>query len=1110
MKRHLLWLCFTPILTSGTWGAEAAPQPADPWESTYAGEDATGKHVIGLWKFDAGKETEDSSGHGHTCVLEGASIKPKGRFGSALESARGWPVEDKRHRAMIKAHPDLSPKGPFTIEMWICPNRDLNEEYPDSILLDKKYASQNDYQLSLGPQNRTGTRSLRAWLGFGADSSMFYSRPMRFEAGTWHHIAFTYDGAGTGAFYVDGLPAGSSRVEGRKHVSPGTLGLSIGDRVGSYHHGFPGLIDEVRICNGVREFRRVRLEVISDRTVFLRMEPAILRFVVTNLQRENLAEAVVGFSLAGQAEKTMKIVRLASLESKEIEFPLDTHLRPDSYQIAVRLSLRSPRPLEMVETFKTRIVPRPLPDRFPVVMWGGVRQEEIALMKELGFNHAVGVGCDFSKVWQAGKPTEPGRPDDIAQTRALLDEALANDFTVVAGLSPGHALLHHKELLRVNRIGQVDLKRPDICGLIPEIQKFCYNVGASVGKTYGRYPAFGAALIHTEVRDAANLCFHPHDFEAYRKATGRDTPPEVVNKHGVDYKRLPAFPASRVIPDDHPIYTFFKWFWKQGDGWNELNSAVHRGIKEAGRPDIWTFHDPAVRVARVFGSGGQVDYISQWTYSYPDPIRIGLAADELLATAAGAAHKQQIMKMTQIIWYRTQTAPLPKPGAQAPVFKAPWEIEQPDAPFITISPMHLREAFWTKIARPVRGIMYHGWGSLVPTNTPSGYRFTHPQTQHELARLVREVVRPLGPTLLQVPPVKSDVAFLECFASEMFAHRGTYGWGGGWAGDAYHVALWAHLQPEIIMDETIIQRGLDGFRVLIMCDCDVITQTMAERIRAFQAKGGIIVGDERITPAIKPDVLINSYKRTGQADVDRAALVTLAGQLRSKLDARYHRYLDSSNPDVIPYRRAFQGSDYVFVVNDKREYGEYVGQHGLVMENGLPSTTTLSIGRTEGIMYDLIEGRPVAVTREGDRLAARIQLGPCDGRLYLVCPRPIASLNLDAPRTAGRGSRARVSIEVRDSSGKPIEAVVPVEVTIRDAESRIAEFSGNYAAVGGRLELVLDIAANDPMGAWQIEARELASGQRAVQTMRVPGPTPWPPARKPIRKELVNPVQPTG
>jgi hypothetical protein len=92
-----------------------------------------------------------------------------------------------------------------------------------------------------------------------------------------------------------------------------------------------------------------------------------------------------------------------------------------------------------------------------------------------------------------------------------------------------------------------------------------------------------------------------------------------------------------------------------------------------------------------------------------------------------------------------------KQHAEAGAGLAAWEDHDPGAAYITIAPMHLREALWTKLARPVGGIMYHGWQSLVPTASTGAYRYTHPDTQHELARLVREVVRPLGPMLLQCP-----------------------------------------------------------------------------------------------------------------------------------------------------------------------------------------------------------------------------------------------------------------------------------------------------------------------------------------------------------------------
>ena len=147
----------------------AAEPPAvllcDPWQSQYAGEDATGAHVVGLWQFNGGAETKDDSGHGHDLSLQGAKTAAEGRFGGALESAPGWPVADERHAAIVKNHPDLSPKGPFTIELWLQPKAELTNEYGESFLIDKKYVAHNDYQLILGAADRNDLRIARAVLG---------------------------------------------------------------------------------------------------------------------------------------------------------------------------------------------------------------------------------------------------------------------------------------------------------------------------------------------------------------------------------------------------------------------------------------------------------------------------------------------------------------------------------------------------------------------------------------------------------------------------------------------------------------------------------------------------------------------------------------------------------------------------------------------------------------------------------------------------------------------------------------------------------------------------------------------------------------------------------
>jgi len=513
-----------------------------------------------------------------------------------------------------------------------------------------------------------------------------------------------------------------------------------------------------------------------------------------------------------------------------------------------------------------------------------------------------------------------------------------------------------------------------------------------------------------------------------------------------------------------------------------MQSAAHEGLQTTGREDFWTFFDPAVRVPSLWGSGGDVNYISHWTYSYPDPFRIGLTTDELFAMAAGGAADQGVMKMTQIIWYRSQTAPV----ADTPTApKSAWEDYDPDAAYITIAPLHLREAFWAKMARPVKGIMYHGWQSLVPVEGGGVYRYTHPETANALKELADTVVKPLGPTLLQVPAAKADVAFLESFTSQIFAGRGTYGWGGSWAGDAHHILQYAGLQSEIVYEEAILQRGLDGYRVLVMTDCDVLTKGIVEKVRAFQQGGGIVVGDERLCPAIQADVILPVYLRTDKADADKAALQERAGALLEALDVRYTRYARSADMDVVAHRRAYGTSDYLFAINDRREFGSYVGSHGLVMENGLPASTRLMVRRPNATFYDLVAGREMVAVHDGGESAVDVELEPGGGRVYLVTEKPIAALKAVGAESVRRGEAIDIELSVLDGDGTPVDAVVPVELDIRDPDGRRAEFSGHYGAKDGKLVVNVSIAPNDTLGVWTVYAREGASGKDVRHFVRV-------------------------
>ncbi len=399
MKYALILITFLSG-TSSLFAQLSSAELQQPWRQAYAGNDATDQQVIALWSFDDDNPGADQSGNGHSGKLMGAKINPGGRFGSGLESFVGFPVIDERHALVVPNSPLLTPVSAFTVEMWINPGEKMNG-YSGAVLMDKKYVTygHTDYIFSIGGRKDDTLRPLTMQLGFGQRSVNWHSDRVPFETGQWMHIAFTYDGEGTGEFFVNGQLSGSRTEAGVGNVVPGERSLSIGDRNGSNYRGFPGLIDQVRISKGVLEFRPVRIQRISDRSVFRRMEQDVpSKFRVTNLQRKPMPEARLVILTDGQGAEPIRIPTLKPGASTEIAFEFDTAMRPGKYQVSATLSIGSgDTAYETVEPFEIQIVPRPLPDQFPVLMWGSGK-DEIDRLRNIGFTHALGIGIDNGSI----------------------------------------------------------------------------------------------------------------------------------------------------------------------------------------------------------------------------------------------------------------------------------------------------------------------------------------------------------------------------------------------------------------------------------------------------------------------------------------------------------------------------------------------------------------------------------------------------------------------------------------------------------------------------------------------------------------------------------------
>ncbi len=319
------------------------------------------------------EKIEDASGRGHTGTLRGGKISPDGRFGACLETFRGWPVEDKEHRALIENRPDLSPQGPFTLELWIKPKPELNADYPNAFLLDKKYVAHADYQLVLGPPDAAGPGSLRVDLGFGGRFGHLVRQAGQVPAGHVVSRRLHVRRQRRGELLPQRPALGQQadrRTRGRS--PPARIPCRSATASAATTTAFPGFIDQVRISSGVLEFRRARRRA-DFRPGLLRPHGIAGVAAVRGDQPSAHAAGRGGgaaFLWTAWPRRPRKLAELAPGKPVAVDYPLDTSLRPDAYRLAARLHVAGPEPYQSQEEFPVRIVPRQPPHRFPVLMWG--------------------------------------------------------------------------------------------------------------------------------------------------------------------------------------------------------------------------------------------------------------------------------------------------------------------------------------------------------------------------------------------------------------------------------------------------------------------------------------------------------------------------------------------------------------------------------------------------------------------------------------------------------------------------------------------------------------------------------------------------------------------
>ena len=913
-----------------------------------------------------------------------------------------------------------------------------------------------------------------AAFGYGDESVQITGKDISLRPGVPYVLKLCYSGTSKVEFFLNGKKISTHTVPARS-VMPPALPAIFGDRTGSLYQPLGGTLKRVRITE--EKFSPCAFSIApEERRVFERKEKnTALKVQLRSLLPVKAENLTVKALSAGKTLPSVAIKELPSNGIAEFSLPVDSLLLPGEYQLALELADSKGKQLA-AEKFTYAIVPA-YGDFLPVILWGN--HTDIEEIRKAGFTHQM-----VHLFPRQGN----------FQTRELkrwiphLDENLKAGLYTFGNLHGHFRFLQSGRFLRKDKNGNL-YPRKNIEASNSTVKKEFADAARSTLQEVGKHPAFDGALINSEVRDSSLPSYGSREEEkAFRKFAGYDIPQTISGKSPPPYSADATFPWDRVISDRRKDYVFLRWFYLTGDGWNDLQTLLSDTMHEAvkgieHKKRFFTFYDPATRVPPLWGSGGNVDMIGQWTYSYPDPIKIGQATDELLAMAQGRKG-QKIGSMTQAIWYRSQTAPLHKQVKNSPA----WLKKEPEAQFISISPDNLREAFWSKISRKVDFIMYHGVGSLLDTTSHKFYRYTNDESKKVLAELSGKVIRPLGPVIKRIPEKAPRVAILQSLAASFYAPGHLpFGWSKNWGADLHLALQWGSFQPGILYDEHLLHnKNLENLKVLFVPGLEVVTDKLLAALNRLRARGVIIVGDEFTLPALMVDLRIKSVSRNiNDPAGTKKALQALGRELAEKLDKYATREAVSSDSDLVVRQRGNSSADYVFVLNDKRTFGSYVGQWGMVQEKGLPLSGTVTVNRKAEAAYDLVAHKMIPLKDEKRGTSFAVDLAPGDGKMILLLEKAIDKISLElTPALPGRSFT--VSCEIKDRDGKNIPAILPVEVLITTDKGVKLPGSGFYAAEKGRLVISEILPTNLPGNTAKINVsvRCLASGKSTVLPLK--------------------------
>jgi hypothetical protein len=801
------------------------------------------------------------------------------------------------------------------------------------------------------------------------------------------------------------------------------------------------------------------ITIESPRRAFYRGETIDLRLRVTGVDSGTVS-----------ANLDDVIHAHAALDGEAVMLRLPTQaVRCGEYQLTV--ALRDGEQTIATTARAYTIAMRPNPHRLMVWLWGGGGS---TFYREHGFTSWSGLYWNSldDNLDAARKTLDDGLVaggDCLLRPNGGLRDLLNETFDDPDALYEG---LHGWYTTRVAEGKVKPLPNP----FHPQVARRQNEANARLMQLARDYPQIRTAFFNTEVVDTMAV---------NRNQAGRQLMQDMLGFTEDDIGE-PQYVAEGVIADDDRGYLFHKFAYQHGKGITLANQRTAEMIDRY-RRDIITISDPYREVA-LYDLYPGVDAIETWTYTNPDP-KLMLYI-ETLRTACKPTGQIPLSVVTMLNY--------------------PGQLDTSDE-WMLMGPGRVAVTSWINLSRAPRIVGYYYSSACPPPGKPGDHRVPY-ETSAMIKQLSEQVYEPFGPMITQLDVEPRRIAVLSSESSRLYGKspRLSGHYGNMQIYHFYTVLAMAHLQADVVFDETIERFGLDDYDVLVLPKCDVLTETVYNEIQRFAERGGTIIADQYLGPqlpgaitfdfdftyrdkvsanAIAENKAYVAWDDQLQPDVaelkdvegvtaldDQRIMESYAAQMRQRLAGVVDPDVSASAPTVLLNLLEHGDVKYLVVVNDKRTYDERLREYQSVLGQIEPQTATIQLHRADlrdRVAYDMLSRELLDVT-DG---AIEVQLTELGGTIIALHSRAIGEMSIQTPARVAPGDTAtlRVMLDARDG-------LQPMEVTITAPGGARSSYSGYHCATRGILDLPFVAALNDEPGTWTVEARDLTAGRTAQST----------------------------